>query len=129
MLRTDFINSSFGGPEHKEILARDFVKEQRNDFVVKMTFVEFPNIGHIKVWANIKLVVDYAGKTNNFESKKNNMKFGFYKSNIYRYNNKYIGKEVPSRGTGIVYYDAITIGENCKELNLEKEGYSCNKLQ
>ena len=87
------------------------------------------NTGHIKVWANSKLVVDYAGKTNNFASKQNYMKFGIYKSNIHRFNNKYIGKEVPSRGTSIVYYDAIAIGDSCNELNLENEGNSCSNLK
>ena len=129
LLWTDFINSSFGGPEHKEILAKDFVKGQWNDFVVKITFVEFPNTGHIKVWANSKLVVDYAGKTNNGVSKQNYMKFGIYKSNIHRFNNKYIGKEVPNRGTSIVYYDAIAIGDSCNEINLENEGNSCSNLK
>ena len=57
------------------------------------------------------------------------MKFGIYKSHIYRYEKLYTGKTVPKRGDGIVYYDAIAIGDNCKELKLANEGNSCNNLK
>ena len=50
------------------------------------------------------------------------MKFGIYKSNIHRYSG-------PDRGDSIAYFDAIAIGDTCKELNLENEGNSCNTLK
>ena len=129
LLWSDFINNSWGGVEYTKILDAKYVKEQWNDFVVNIGFVKHPNKSHIKVWANDELKIDYNAHTTGPLSAQPFMKFGIYKSHIYRYEKLHTGKTVPKRGDGIVYYDAIAIGNNCKELKLENEGNSCNNIK
>ena len=103
------------------ILSKTKVKGQWNDFVVNMDFDESNKNNKVKIWANDDLVVDYVGKTHNNKSKKVYMKVGIYKSHLDR-------AQKSDMGTSIAYYDAIAIGDNCKELSLENEGNSCSKL-
>ena len=103
------------------MLSKFKLKSQWNDFVVNMDFNESNKDNKIKIWVNTDLVVDYTGKTHNEKSKKVYMKVGIYKSHLYR-------AKSSDMGTSIVYYDAIAIGNNCKELSLENEGNSCSKL-
>ena len=107
--------------ERMYMLSKFKLKGQWNDFVVNIDFNESNKDNKIKIWANDDLVIDYNGKTHNEKSKKVYMKIGIYKSHLYR-------TKVSDMGTSIAYYDAITIGDNCKELSLENEGNSCSKL-
>ena len=107
--------------ERMFMLSKYKLKGQWNDFVVYMDFDVSNKDNKIKIWANGELVVDYKGKTHNEKSKKVYMKVGIYKSHLNRANKD-------DMGTSIAYYDAIAIGDNCKELSLENEGNSCSKL-
>jgi len=104
------------------------VKNQWNDFIVNIEFVNWPNKGFIKVWVNNKEIVNYKGMTNNNMSNKPYMKFGIYKSNINRYETLHKGNP-PKRGDTIIFYDAIAVGKRCKDLKLEEENNSCKKLK
>ena len=128
LLWTDFVNNSFGGSEYHKILDAKYVKNQWNDFVVNIDFVKWPEKSFIKVWVNNKLAVNYYGLTNNNLSKQSYMKFGIYKSNINRFNTLHKGNP-PKRDDTIVYYDAISIAKKCKDLKLENENNSCEKLR
>ena len=35
----------------------------------------------------------------------------------------------PKRADTVIYYDAIAIGKNCKDLRLDQENYSCNEFK
>lgn len=128
LLWADFVNNDFGGVTYKKILDAKFVKGQWNDFVVNIDFVKWPNKSYIKVWANDELKINYNANTTGPLSSKPYMKFGIYKSNISRFIGKH-NYNPPKRGDTIVYYDAISIGNNCKQLNLEYEGNSCSNLK
>ena len=113
-------NDHINDKKKEEILSYKKVKGQWNDFVINMDFAEMNN-NKIKIWSNNDLVVDYVAKTHNEVSKKVYMKIGIYKSHL----NRALKDDM---GTSIAYYDAIAIGDNCKELNLENEGNNCSKL-
>lgn len=129
LMWSDFVNNDFGGVTYKKMLDAKYVKGQWNDFVVNINFVDYPNKSYIKAWVNDNLVINYDAHTNSMFSDQPYMKFGIYKSHINRYDNMYKGKTIPKRGDSIVYYDAIAIGDNCKELKLQNEGNSCNNLK
>ena len=124
----DFVNNSFGGFDSYKILDAKYLKGKWNDFIVNIEFVKWPNQSFIKVWVNNKQIVNYVGMTNNNMSNKPYMKFGIYKSNINRFETLHKGNP-PKRGDTIIYYDSIVIGKKCKDLNLEEENNSCNKLK
>ena len=86
-----------------------------------MQFKKNPNKGFVKVYANGELKVNYTGKTENSLSRANYMKFGIYKTYVSRYKGQ--------RSAETVFYDAVGIGDNCKELDLENEGYSCSDIK
>ena len=113
-------NDHINDKKKEEILSYKKVKGQWNDFVINMDFAEMNN-NKIKIWSNNDLVVDYVAKTHNEVSKKVYMKVGIYKSHL----NRALKDDM---GTSIAYYDAIAIGDNCKELSLENEGNNCSKL-
>ena len=115
---SDHINNDWGyGTTNYKILDTSDVKGKWNDFIVHMQFKKNPNKGFVKVYANGELKVNYTGKTENSLSRANYMKFGIYKTYVSRYKGQ--------RSAETVFYDAVGIGDNCKELDLENEGYSC----
>ena len=116
----DWHNGDWFMKETKMLDAKDF-RDKWIDFVLKIDFQNTKQ-GSVKIWANNKKVVDYTGRTQFVSTDQQYMKFGIYKSNIDRYSG-------PDRGDSIVYYDAIAIGDSCKELKLENEDNSCEKLK
>lgn len=116
----DWHNGDWSMKETKMLDAKEF-RDKWIDFVLKIDFKNTKQ-GSIKIWANNKVVVEYSGRTQSIFSDQQYMKFGIYKSNIDRYSG-------PDRGDSIVYYDAIAIGDSCKELKLKNEDNSCKKLK
>lgn len=123
----DWHNGDWGYMKEVKMLNAEDFRDKWIDFVLKIDFQNSTQ-GSVKIWANNKVVVDYIGRTQFVNSDQQYMKFGIYKSNIHRFNSMHKGNP-PKRGDSIVYYDAIAIGDTCKELNLKNEGNSCNTLK
>ena len=129
LLWGDMPNNSYGmGWNYTKIVQAAQVRDRWHDFVVRMDFAEHPEKGAIKVWVNGEPKIDYVGYTQHGTSNQSYMKFGIYKSHTDRFSKQHKGNP-PDRGETIIYYDAIAVGNNCADLNLEKEGYSCSSFE
>ena len=129
LLWGDMPNNSYGmGWNYTKIVQAAQVRDRWHDFVVRMDFAEHPEKGAIKVWVNGEPKIDYVGYTQHGTSNQSFMKFGIYKSHTDRFSKQHKGNP-PDRGETIIYYDAIAVGNNCADLNLEKEGYSCSSFE
>lgn len=124
LMLTDFPNNDdyYGAPKEHTITTKfNELKDQWLDFVVYIEQYDRPKKGKLIVWLNGEKVIDHYGYRRLKSGKNNYMKFGIYKT--------YISRAMEEREPMSVYFDSITLGYDCKSLNVKKEGYDCKNFQ
>lgn len=100
-----------------------------NDFVIYDHFNQ-KDKGEIRIWMNGKQIVHFKGKTlfDDFKGKKTHstISYGVYEKIEESENRLPLDelRKIPS----VHYYDEIWVKNKCEKLDLERLGYSCDKL-